>query len=286
MIRDDHPDILASAEPGLYRGVPESVYHSRVAGIASKSVLELIARAPAAYEAWLAGKDRQAETPTLFFGKALHMALLEPDRYRTTYTVEPNFGDCRFKEAKATRDAWRAENKSKLLLEQADATHIDGMVKSAKAHPLVSKMLCDDGVSELTARWLDDETGIVCKSRADYYVERLNLCVDIKTAEDARADAFVRSVTNYGYHRQNAFYDDGFRAVGAALEHFVFVAIEKAPPYLIGVFNLDDDAIRRGRGWARSSLRTFADCIERGEYPGYDTSIQTLSLPGWAKDAA
>jgi hypothetical protein len=266
---------------GMHEGIPEAIYHQRIPGVASKSVLDLVDRSPAHYAAWLAGASSE-ESPALAFGKALHCALLEPHVYRSTYTVEPSFGDCRKTDNKKRRDDWRGANAGRSLLEQADALAIDGMIKSAMAHPRASKML-DEGSSEVTVKWTDAATGIVCKSRADHYVGRLSLCLDVKTTEDARASAFAKSVANYGYHRQAAFYSDGFAAVGSEIEHFVFLAIEKRPPYLVALFNLEDEDIAQGREEIRRSIQTLADCIERGEYPGYPTSIQTLSLPAWAK---
>ncbi len=267
---------------GLHEGVPEAVYHARTAGLASKSVLEMVDRAPALYEAWLGGATRE-ESPVLAFGKAFHCALLEPDVFRRTYTVEPKFGDCRKPDNKKARDDWRATNAGRQVIEQVEAIAIDGMVKSVLAHKRAGKLFDSDGVPELTMRWTDEETGIICKGRADLHLERLGVCVDVKTCDDARAPAFTRSVANYGYHRQDAFYDDGFRSAGAPLDHFLFVAVEKRAPYLVGLFNLDDDAVAEGRDWSRSTLQTFADCIERGEFPGYDTAIQTLSLPAYAR---
>ncbi len=89
---------------GLHAGIPESVYHARIQGVASKSVLDLIAKAPAVYAGWLTGTERE-DTPALFLGKALHSGLLEPDVFRRTYTVEPRFGDCRKTGRTSTEDA-------------------------------------------------------------------------------------------------------------------------------------------------------------------------------------
>jgi hypothetical protein len=267
---------------GLHAGVPESVYHARIPGIASKSTLDLVARAPAVYAAWLAGVERE-QAPALLFGKALHCAALEPDVYRSTYTVEPSFGDCRKTDNKKRRDEWRAENAGRQLLEQEDATAIAGMVRALGANKLASRLLDGDGVSELTVKWTDPDTGLLCKSRADRYVARLRMCVDLKSTEDARADVFARSFANFGYHRQQAFYEDGFAAVAESLDAFIFVAVEKRPPYLVAVFRLDDEGVTHGRRENRANLSILAECLERGEYPGHPESIQTLSLPAWAK---
>ncbi len=265
---------------GLHLDVPAEDYHARIPGLASKGVLDLFDRSPAHYWAWLQGLVRP-DTAALKFGKALHCSMLEPYAFATLYTVAPDFGDCRKTDNKKRRDDWRTENGGRIWLDAGDMKAIEGMTAAVQAHPLARKML-EGGVSESTLRWVDEETGLICKARGDYYREDIAACFDVKTTEDARAAAVARSVAKYGYHRQHAHYDDGFAAVGAPLQHFVFVFVEKVAPYAVALFRLDDDATERGRESVRGSLRKMAACVESGEYPGYETSIQTLELPAWA----
>ncbi len=274
------PTSILELPDGLHAGIEESVYYARIPGVASKSVLELVDRAPAHYAAWLKGADRE-DSDALRFGKAFHCALLEPHVYDRTYAVEPKFGDCRKPDNKKRRDEWRAENDGRQLLEQADATAIVGMARSIRNHPLAGRML-QEGASELTVKWTDPETGIICKSRADSFDRGLAMCVDVKTTEDARPGPFAKSVANYGYYKQAALYTDGFAAVDAPIEQFVFLCVEKRNPFLVGLYHLDDDALTRGREWSRRTLGLFAECIEFDRWPGYSDSIETLSLPRWA----
>ncbi len=271
---------LIELPPGIYPDVPDSVYHARTLGVASKSALDLVHRAPALYRAWIDGAE-QEETEALAFGSAFHCALLEPERFDRTYVLEPAFGDCRKTENKNARDAWRKASEGKRPVSCADFATIRGMTDSVRAHPLAGKML-QGGVAEATLRWRDAETGIECKGRADYYVPGLGLVVDVKTTQDARAASFRKSVANFGYHRQEAFYRAGFDGAAAPVEHFVFLAVEKAAPYLVALYELDGDALDSGEASTRVDLRTLARCIERDEWPGYGNSIITLDLPPWA----
>ncbi len=276
------PTSILELPDGLHRDVPEAIYHQRIPGVASKSALDLVDRAPAVYAEWLKGAVRE-ESEALAFGRAFHCALLEPGVYDQTYAVEPKFGDCRKTENKKRRDDWRGENAGRVLIESEDAMAVVGMARAIRMHPLANRML-RDGVPELTLKWTDPDTGIICKGRADYHVDSMSLCVDVKTTDDAREGAFSRSVANYGYFKQAAFYSDGFDAIGKSLGHgcFWFLCVEKRAPYLVDTFNLDDDAIARGREWSRRTLRKLADCVESGEYPGYPVGVKTLSLPRWA----
>ena len=274
------PSIYDLAE-GLWPDVPATVYHQRVLGLASKGALDRVSQSPAHYLAWVNGADEEEPSSALAFGTAFHAAMLEPERWETQFVVQPDFGDCRFKDAKANRDAWRKEHEGAIIIEPAEMAAIRGMREAIHRHPLASEML-RDGSPELTLKWTDEETGLVCKARADFHLPRVGLCVDIKTTEDASEGAFRRTVQRWGYHRQAAFYSDGFRACGAPLRAFAFLVIERRPPYAIGLYSLDLASEGNGRGTIRRDLDTLADCIERDDWPGYDESIRTIALPDWA----
>jgi len=267
-------------ESGIIRGVPSDVYHARQIGIASKSALDLVHRSPAHYKAWVDGAEEEP-SDALTFGSAFHVALLEPDTFATRYAVEPDFGDCRRKENKAARDAWRAEHAGAEPLDATDARHIAGMVAAVRAHPLASRMI-RGGEAEVTLRWIDEATGLPCKSRVDYYVPGRRLVVDAKSTRDASPEAFRKSVANFRYHVQDAFYREAFRACGAPIEHFAFIAVEKLPPYAVAVYALDPGAIARGQAAARTDLETLARCLQENTWPGYPAEIHTLDLPPWA----
>lgn len=273
---------------GIHKDVPEAIYHGRILGIASKSVLDKVHRSPAHYRAWVDGAPEE-ESAALSFGKALHCRILEPERFAKVYVVQPDFGNCTFKENKARRDAWRAEigwDKDPRVsrVETVDAetmTALDGIARSIQAHPVAAELLCG-GAAEVTAKWTDPATGIVCKGRADFWIESIGTLVDLKTTEDARPEAFARSVAQYRYHLQEAFYRDGFAQAGKPVEDFVFVAVEKRPPYAVAVYTLDRDALLRGTVEVEQDLRRMAEAIERDEWPAYGQGIQELSLPRWA----
>lgn len=262
---------------GLHDGVPESVYHARVRGLASKGALELVLRSLAHYKAWLDGVQKD-ETEALTFGRAFHCAILEPERFAAEYVVEPDFGDCRFKEAKASRDAWRKEHEGISRMSFADHRDCLGMARAIRAHSRASKLLVG-GRAEVTARWRDEDTHVECKARADYYRPDLCTLIDVKTTVDARESSFKWDVLKYGYHRQDAFYRAGFTAAGAPVEHFAFVAVEKIAPYPVVVHYLDADFVADGHADIRDAIEQLADALEEDVWPAYPEEIRELSNP-------
>lgn len=274
-------DTILDYDHGLHANVPPSVYHTRHLGLVSKGALDYVARSPLHYKAWVDRTLADEESPALAFGAAFHCALLEPERFATDYATEPDFGDCRKKDNKAARDAWRAEHAKATPIPPSEQAAIAGMIAAVRAHPLASRMM-RDGEPELTVRWQDIDTGLQCKSRADYYVRKHGMIADVKSALDARPEAFRRSVSTYGYHVQDAIYRAGFAAVDAPVAHFVFIVVEKTPPHAIAVYSLDAVTVARGYAAFRARADTLAECLRTNEWPGYPGSIQELSLPAWA----
>jgi hypothetical protein len=265
---------------GLAYGVPAEAYHQKHLGMISKSALDVLARSPAHYRAWLEGEGMK-ETPALTFGKAFHCCILEPQVFAATYSVLPDFGDCRVKANKEAKQAWFAANDGRTFISEDMLATIRGMEAAVRKHPAASRILLD-GESEVTIRWTDESTGLPCKSRADYYVRDKRLVADLKSTEDASPEAFMRSVAKYRYHVQDALYRDGFRACGEAIDHFALVAVEKEPPFGVAVYTLDADAVAKGYSLARSNIELMSACLCNDSWPAYSNGVETLSLPRWA----
>lgn len=278
--------------PGLHDGFDEEAYHWRELGVVSKGAIDYVLQTPAHYLAWVSGSSREPDIKPFAFGRALHMRALEPLRFESTYLVEPNFGPCRktdvcsseqAKENKTRRDEWRVEHKGATVLDAATGMATLGMVEAIADHPLARPLL-EGGRPELTLRWDDPETGLVCKGRADYLNEDYEIGLDVKSAADASLDAFKRSVLNFGYHRQKAHYSAGFAELGRPLRKFVFVVVEKTPPFAVALYELDRRFDRRGAREVRSAKRTLRSCLKHNVWPGYPEKIQQLQLPTWVKD--
>lgn len=264
---------------GAHRNVANAIYHARALGIVSKGALDAVDRSPLHYKAWLEGPDE--DTEALSFGRAFHCALLEPERFTATYAVEPDFGDCRKTENKAARNAWRDAHAGHEPLTDVADSAIRSMVAAVRSHELASLIL-RDGEPELTMTWKDSSTGLLCKTRPDYYVAKRRMCVDFKSCNDASEEAFAKDIARYRYHVQDALYRAGCHETGQTVEHFLFVAVEKTAPFAVGVHTLDADAVSRGHMRARSNIERIAECAKTGLFPGYPPHIHTISLPPWA----
>lgn len=271
---------IADLGPGLHQQVPPSVYHQRKLGLVSKGALDRIRRTPAHYKYWVDSGD-ETTSPALDFGRGFHCALLEPDRFAAEYAVAPDFGDCRKTDNKKAREAWNEENAGAELLSFDADVAIRAMVESVRRHPLAGRMVVD-GQAELTLVWKDAGTGLLCKSRSDYYVEKLGMVADVKSTENASKESFARDIVKYGYHLQDALYRDGYGALRVPVKYFMFVAVEKSPPYAVAIHTLEADGIGRGYTHVRRAIDTMAECVAKDSWPAYAVEIQTIELPPWA----
>ena len=257
-----------------------AAYHALDA--VSKSDLDRIARSPAH---WKYGE--REETAAMRIGSAVHCAVLEPERFATDYAVAPPTSLCdkRTKAGKEQFAAFEEENAGKTVLTFEEGTLCAHLAASVRAHPRAAALL-SAGQPEVSAFWNDPEFNVRCRARYDWLTPD-GLALDLKTTQDASAGAFAKSCANFRYHVQSAWYQDGYlQATGDLPLGFVFIAVEKTPPYAVALYELDGEAVDYGRALARRDLARYVTARELDVWPAYPDTIQPLSLPRWALNAS
>lgn len=247
----------------------------------TKSGLDLIERSPLHF--WAAKLDPKREKPeeteALIIGRAIHTATQEYAQFNQEFVVSPGFNR-RKNDGKAEYADFVAKHAGKDILDQDQYNLVMKVREAILNHPLAKRLLMS-GYVENTYYWTDPDTGVKCKCRPDF-LNKLGIGVDIKSTEDASPDAFGRSATKYRYPVQGAFYTDGLEANGIYLDSFVFIAVEKKPPYAVACYELPSRGYDIGRQQYKANLRTYAECKASNEWPGYSDIITPLQLPGWA----
>jgi len=218
-------------------------------------------------------------TPALVVGSAVHCAVLEPFQFTRLY-VKGVEGDGRTKAVKDARAALEADHPGATVLSHADYEMVCGVRDAVAAHPKASRLL--EGRPEHTALWTDPETGVQCRGRFDLLSDRVPAVVDLKTCMDASPDAFARSCYQYGYYLQGAMYLQGAQEIGYTAKHFIIVAVEKRPPHVVAVYELEPADLGLGADEVRSLLRTWKRCQDSGVWPGYSDRVERLALPTYA----
>ena len=254
------------------------VYHNDTSRI-GKSGLDLIAQAPAKYYAKYLdpNREREKKTPALITGSAMHTLILEPYKFSSEFAVMPEFSGEGMKKRK---EAWEQNNVGKQPISMETYNQVSRMRDAAMSHPLVPELL-SVGVVEQRMDWEDPATGALCKGKPDFRNTSSGLIIDLKSTEDASENGFTKSAYSFRYHVQAPFYTDGARLNGFNPTGFVFVAIEKEPPYLVNVYFADEQFMAHGRMVYQQDLETYMECVMTGKWPGYSPEIKPLSLPTW-----
>lgn len=264
---------------GLWIDVPDEAYRS-AAGM-NQSSLKWARRSMAHMRAYMNGQLSPANRSTLLFGSLCHTLTLEP-HLQSIYAVQPDFGDLRKSANKAERDEWMAINSHRTVVTQKQWDEANAIADRVRSHPAAGDLL-KVGVAEVTA--FAELCGVRCKGRIDWMPKPKrkgeNLLVDLKTTTDS-SYGFAKSIANFGYDMQAAFYLDMFEAITGQTASWVFIAVEKEPPYEPAVYRLNEESVEAGREKYQQALADYAYAVENDEYRGYSDEIRTISLPAWA----
>lgn len=218
------------------------------------------------------------ETPEMAFGTAFHTLLLEPERFDSEYFLLPD----NIRRGTKVWEIAEKESAGRAMLKPDDADRLSAMRDAVLNHRAASALL-SDGRPEVSCFWTDADTGLQCKGRFDW-LSPLGCIVDIKTTTDASPEAFQRRVANSLYHLQAAMYQEGYAANhgGQAID-FVFIAVEKTPPYGVACYELPAEFIAAGSELLRQGLESYASCKAKDEWPGYSPHIELLETPRWLR---
>ena len=250
-----------------------AAYHALDA--VGKSDLDMIAKSPLHWK-----QAVREETPAMRIGSAVHCAVLEPERFATDYAVAPD-GDKRSKAGKEAFAEFEAAHAGKPIISMADWALCEEIQHAVRMHPGAAALL-QAGQPEVSALWNDAEFNVGCRARYDWLTPD-GLLIDLKTTQDASPAGFAKSCATFRYHVQAAWYLDAYqKAAGDLPLGFIFIAVEKTPPYAVALYELDAEAVDLGRALARRDLARYANAREFGVWPGYSEAIQPLSLPKWA----
>jgi len=294
--------------PGLVRGMSNDAYHQGP-GV-SKSKTDDIApecgNSPRTYWAKHVNPDREPFTPTpqMVLGTAIHAAILEPDSFRSGYILAPEGlkkpTSSQLNAKKPSPDTivqiaewqqFQAEAAGKIILDAEDWESVLGARDAVLTHPTV-RGLFQHGEAETSYFGIDPETGEVVKCRPDFdRIEFDGMIVDVKSTEDASPEGFGGSATKFRYDVQDPWYRDvidlalGARAV---VRSFGFVAVERKPPFQVGLYYSTPEQLLRGRAMGRRDLRRIVECREANHWPDFaaNDGPQPLRIRPYARREA
>lgn len=266
--------------PGIIPGLDIEEYHAMEP--ISKSGLDSIDLSPFIFYSRHRDPNRPKprEKSGQLEGSLAHCAVLEPKEFEKRYIV----GKALNRNTKEWKEFVAAHpERTAIQPDQYEAACRQAL--SMRALPDVGGLLAS-GEAEVSAFWIDEETGAECRCRPDWVHpvgEDAVILFDLKTFSSASPSEFRRQVARKRYEVQAAFYSDGYaKASGKRVLGFIFGAVETEWPFAANAFMLDDDSLESGRQKYRANLSTYAYCMKTDKWPGYSTGIDVIRLPSWA----
>lgn len=233
----------------LHPGIDRAAYEA-LPGLNWSALKQGQGRTGMHIQTYLDGVER-TDSASFKFGRALHQAILQPEIFATSWTIKPGVKT-------TTVDG---------MLSESEAAHITAI--AAKFHALGLQI----EQTELAMTWERD--GYACKGSIDAITVDGHL-LDLKTTDDASPKAMAASSWRFGYHSQLAYYRQGLIANGIEVKTCLIIALEKAPPYSVGVYRLGDYALQRGEKTIAFLLGLYRDRTT-ADYPPIE-----LPTPTWA----
>jgi hypothetical protein len=260
---------------GIYPGMADAAYFAHPALSHSDTKLFMPPRTPAKFR-YLKDTDTREFKAEFDFGHVVHELVLG-----TGAGIDViDHDDWRTKDAKAARDESRSAGRAPVL--RHEYFEALACAEGVRRHPLASRLLDAAEHTELAMIWDDD--GLMRKAKLDIVAGRFG--VDLKTTENANTERFARAAANYGYFTQDAWYRDGLAAcLDIDDPAFLFLVVEKDPPYLVNVIELDPYDVELGRQRNRRATDLYRQCVESGDWAGYGDDVNRAELPRWARMA-
>ncbi len=232
---------------------------------------------------WRAAHPRP-DTPAFARGRAIHCAILEPERFGRVYVAKPDLGDGRTRAGKAAKAEWlETVPDGAEVLSASEYDLVERCAAAVAAHPRAAELLAH-GRAEETITWTDEGTGIRCKGRVDYI--RPNAILDVKTSRQETLRQMRADFARYLYHGQMAYYHLGAKTAGVIpddADRPYVVVVQTCEPYDVIPMQMNPLDLDAGIRLVRSLLRRYQDCQAAGWWPGIAPEVVEMELPGWAE---
>ena len=242
----------------------------------SKSGLDLIHQSPALLE-W-ARNAPSVGSDEVELGTHVHCAILEPDVFAGTYRKAPDGGRTAADKARVEAFAEHCKAGGKICLDADTYDMVIAMRDSVLAHPTARDLLTGDGISESSI--FGELEGVRVKCRPDRLIRERNILVDVKKIGEI--EHLARSVQQFRYFVQSAFYSDIYEQWTGHKPRFIFVAVGQRRSigrHPVRVFELEQAWVDAGRAEYKDDLERVREMEEFGA----GMHVEVLELPRWAR---
>lgn len=220
-------------------------------------------------------------------GSMIHTYLLEPEEFSKKYVIAPP--EILNRKNKPYPEFEKANPDKEIVLnkEFLDLKIMEKNIKDFKFNQnLTVSEILETAKMEFAFYWDDPIQAVLKKGKMDIFFESkdCNVILDLKTTENATT--FEKSVQNYGYHRQNAWYVDGIEGITGKKTYFYFIAVETVFPFGVMIFELQNEYVTAGRIKNYKVVESYKQWFADGGNKSiiYPNGVKTLYMPIWLKD--
>lgn len=286
------------ADPGFkphwVEDLEDEDYHAINTAVGS-SGLRLMLKSPDAFHWGFFGGNFTEPTPSMKFGKLVHLAVLEGPKFEKRYVVMPEFtgftgkgelttnSNC--KEVKEKRKAWIDEQDPQAIITtQDERDKIVGIIGKIIKHK-DSGMLFGDGKPEMSGFYVDPETGIMCKFRNDFMSNNGRILTDLKTAKSSEFRLFGSNAFRMRYDIQLFMYATGVKQItGHFPDILALMAVEPTGNYESAIYTFEVSDLLKAESDYRRALRRIKHCIDTNDWPQRQEEAQRIYTPKWFID--
>lgn len=251
---------------------PEDTYRSNPA-ITNSGLNLFLGSERLFYESFVTGTYKRPETAALRFGRAFHCYVLENQEFSLRYAV--------WQGKRKQGKEWDAffSNEQRTIIDADDFSLITAMAAAIDENDTAAAMLaeCD---REVVFRSMAGGN-LMRQCRVDG-ISPFGPIIDLKSCETL--GEFRANFRRYGYHRQAKWYADLAGAVTGDRHEFTFIAVEKKPPYAVGLFMVDDEYRALADGEIREGLDRLEKCLATDTWKRDEPEVQVLSP--WKREVA
>jgi hypothetical protein len=217
-------------------------------------------------------------------GSALHCLALEgQEQFDADYVLKPEGLSLTTKEGKE----WKAENGKKTVLSKTDQyaswDAVHGMTESLRLLEWFNPSQKDYRKhNEVSLYWEAD--GLDCKCRLDRLVLNKDsaIVLDLKTTDSVEKGDFLKKViSSMNYLFQSAWYVEGVEATFHVPASFVFIGVERTPPYATAIFEISPDMLAEGMRQTSFARKSLYGCLKSNKWSKPEIQQSVLELPSW-----
>lgn len=224
---------------------------------------------PAHYFHWKHNKV-ESDNQAFAIGNAVHCLALEPSEFTSKFVVAPEV-DRRTTEGKRIWSEFLAQSEGKQVIKEDDYRQSLAIAKSVIENPVFQTYATEGAIVE--AGLHTELHGNEFKCRIDLYDHTLNTIVDIKTyTGNVTTSNITSEIFKRGYDIQSYCYREAVKNVVGKLPNFVFIFVEKEPPYAVNTCVIGETNHASTGEYVEKSLTRFANCKATQIWPSYANS--------------